>query len=263
MQIAGSDPAEMAAAAAYNVAEGAQIIDINMGCPAKKVCRKAAGSALLADEPLVRDILDAVVRAVAVPVTLKIRTGPHPTHRNGVTIARIAEDAGIAALAVHGRTRACAFRGQAEYDTIAAIVAATRLPGIRQRRYRLARQGRGGDRPHRRRRRHDRPGRPGQALAVRPDCHPPGHRHHPAGASAGRTAGHPARHVLALHQFYGDFMGVRIARKHVGWYLQHRPDYLQRRSAFNGLEQAAEQLHYLDHLTESPSTELPQKELAA
>ena len=128
VQIAGSEPAEMAEAARHNVALGAQIIDINMGCPAKKVCRRAAGSALLADEALVRDILEAVVGAVPVPVTLKIRTGSHPGSRNGLRIARIAEDAGVAALAVHGRTRADRFEGQAEYDTIAAIVAATEFP---------------------------------------------------------------------------------------------------------------------------------------
>src|SRR5690606_20832427 len=113
-----------------NVRLGAEIIDINMGCPAKKVCKRAAGSALLANEPLVADILQTVVRAVNVPVTLKIRTGSTPSSRNGVAIARIAEDAGIAALSVHGRTRACKFRGAAEYDTIAEIVAATQFPVI-------------------------------------------------------------------------------------------------------------------------------------
>ena len=123
VQIAGNDPAVMAEAARYNVDQGAQIIDINMGCPAKKVCRKAAGSALLADETLVQAILEAVVAAVDVPVTLKFRTGTRPEARNGVQIAKIAEDAGIQALAVHGRTRACAFKGEAEYDTIADIVA--------------------------------------------------------------------------------------------------------------------------------------------
>ena len=128
VQIAGNDPTQMAEAARYNVARGAQIIDINMGCPAKKVCRKAAGSALLADEALVHSILHSVVQAVEVPVTLKIRTGAAPGARNGLAIARIAEDAGIAALAVHGRTRACGFKGSAEYDTIAAIVAVTRFP---------------------------------------------------------------------------------------------------------------------------------------
>ena len=128
VQIAGNDPLMMAEAARYNVSRGAQIIDINMGCPAKKVCRKAAGSALLRNEALVKNILEAVVAAVDVPVTLKIRTGSSPEERNGVSIACIAERAGISALAVHGRSRACAFRGEAEYDTIAEIVAATDFP---------------------------------------------------------------------------------------------------------------------------------------
>ena len=128
IQIAGGDPAMLAGAARQNVELGAQIIDINMGCPAKKVCRKAAGSALLRDENLVTEILRAVVAAVNVPVTLKIRTGWDPEHRNGVAIARIAEDCGIAALAVHGRTRACRFEGRAEHDTVAGIVDAVSIP---------------------------------------------------------------------------------------------------------------------------------------
>src|SRR5512134_1670592 len=123
VQIAGGDPAMMADAARENVDRGAQIIDINMGCPAKKVCNKAAGSALLRDEGLVAGILDAVVNAVDVPVTLKIRTGPSPSRRNAVRIARLAEAAGVAALAVHGRTRECAFTGAVEYDTIRAVKA--------------------------------------------------------------------------------------------------------------------------------------------
>ena len=127
-QIAGGDPASVAEAARFNVEEGAQIIDINMGCPAKKVCNKAAGSALLKDEGLVAEILKATVAAVSVPVTLKIRTGWSPEHRNGVRVARLAEDAGIAALAVHGRTRADRFLGAAEYDTIAEIVKAVSIP---------------------------------------------------------------------------------------------------------------------------------------
>ena len=130
VQIAGADPALMADAARYNVDRGAQIIDINMGCPAKKVCNAAAGSALLANEPLVAAIVDAVVRAVDVPVTLKIRTGADPEHRNALPIARIAEDAGIRALAVHGRTRACAYVGPVEYDTIRAVKAAVAIPVI-------------------------------------------------------------------------------------------------------------------------------------
>ena len=121
IQIAGSDPAWMADAAKYNVTRGAQIIDINMGCPSKKVCNKLAGSALLTNPDQVRLIIDAVVQAVAVPVTLKIRTGPNPLVRNGLEIAKMAEDAGIAALAVHGRTRSDRFKGEAEYDTIREI----------------------------------------------------------------------------------------------------------------------------------------------
>ena len=128
VQIAGGDPQMMADAARRNVDAGAEIIDINMGCPAKKVCNKEAGSALLRDEALVAAILEATVRAVDVPVTLKIRTGWDPERRNGVHIARIAEDAGIRALAVHGRTRACRFEGEAEYATIAEIKAAVRIP---------------------------------------------------------------------------------------------------------------------------------------
>src|SRR5512143_4150693 len=130
VQIAGADPQQMADAARYNVERGAQIIDVNMGCPAKKVCNVAAGSALLANEPLVAAILDAVVAAVDVPVTLKIRTGPHPGARNAVRIARIAEKAGIAALAIHGRTRACAFVGPVEYGTVRAVKRAVGIPVI-------------------------------------------------------------------------------------------------------------------------------------
>ena len=221
VQIAGNDPATMAEAAAFNVAAGAQIIDINMGCPAKKVCRKAAGSALLSDELLVRDILTAVVQAVDVPVTLKIRTGSAPEARNGVTIARIAEDAGIAALAVHGRSRACAFRGEVEYDTIAAIVAATQFPVFAN-----------GD--------IDSPARAaavishtgaagvmiGRAAQGRPWLCGQIATHLATGISPPEPT--PAAqlaiirdHVAALHDFYGDFMGLRIARKHLAWYLQH------------------------------------------
>ncbi|MFV0476847.1 MAG: tRNA dihydrouridine synthase DusB [Parahaliea sp.] len=235
VQIAGSDPAEMAAAARFNVIQGAQIIDINMGCPAKKVCRKAAGSALLANEVLVRDILSAVVAAVDTPVTLKIRSGSSPAQRNGVSIARIAEDTGIAALAVHGRTRACAFKGEAEYDTIANIVAAVDIPVFAN-----------GDIDS-----------PNKAAAV--IAHTGA-----AGVMVGRAAqGKPwlcgqiaawlergehlpppdlqqqyqviCRHLRALHQFYGEFMGVRIARKHIGWYLQQYPSLLSQRRAFNTL----------------------------
>jgi len=130
VQIAGYDPQMMAAAAQFNIAQGAEIIDINMGCPAKKVCKRAAGSALLQDPQLVANILQAVVEAVDVPVTLKIRTGWDRQNRNAVSIAKIAEEAGVAALAVHGRTRACRFVGEVEYDTIAAVVEAVSMPVI-------------------------------------------------------------------------------------------------------------------------------------
>jgi|TARA_R110000772_G_scaffold61283_1_gene138041 tRNA-dihydrouridine synthase B len=248
VQIAGNDPQQMAAAARYNVALGAQVIDINMGCPAKKVCRKAAGSALLADEPLVRDILQAVVAAVQVPVTLKIRTGPSPQARNGVSIARIAEDAGVAALAVHGRTRACAFRGRAEYDTIADIVAAVDIPvfangdidSAEKAEAVLRHTGAAGVMVGRAAQ-----GRPwlcGQIAARLATGSTP-----PAPSLAQQVA-LLHDHVSALHLFYGDFLGPRIARKHVGWFLQHQPQWLTHRAAFNALDDSAAQLHMIDQL---------------
>jgi tRNA-dihydrouridine synthase B len=248
VQIAGNDPAAMAAAAAYNVANGAQIIDINMGCPAKKVCRKAAGSALLADEPLVRRILEAVVAAVDVPVTLKIRTGPSPDARNGVTIARIAEDAGIAALAVHGRSRACAFRGAVEYDTIAAIVSATTVPVFANGDI---------DSPHKAAAVLEQTGAAGvmigRAAQGRPWLCGQVARYLATGVappdpSPGRQLAIMRRHVEALHDFYGEYMGVRIARKHVGWYLQQRSDASGLRGDFNRLDCAAGQLRFLRQL---------------
>ncbi len=249
VQIAGSEPLEMAAAARYNVARGAQIIDINMGCPAKKVCRKAAGSALLADETLVQAILLAVVAAVDVPVTLKIRTGSAPGTRNGVTIARIAEDAGVAALAVHGRTRACAFTGRAEYDTIAAIVAATDIPvyangdidSPQMAAHVIAHTGAAGVMIGRAAQ-----GQPwlcGQIAAHLESGLTP------AAPSAARQLDILLRHVTQLHAFYGDFMGVRIARKHVGWYLGAGPAVVEQRTLFNRLAHPAEQLHYIQQLS--------------
>lgn len=249
VQIAGNEPLQMAEAARYNVERGAQIIDINMGCPAKKVCRKAAGSALLADEALVQSILLAVTDAVDVPVTLKIRTGSAPGARNGVSIARIAEDAGIAALAVHGRTRACAFSGQVEYDTIAAIVAATNIPvfangdidspKIAARV--MAHTGAAGVMIGRAAQ-----GRPwlcGQ-IATFLDT-----GQTPAPPSASQQLAILHRHVSQLHQFYGDFMGVRIARKHVGWYLKANHDAHEQHRQFNQLTLCEEQLHYIDQLS--------------
>ena len=246
IQIAGGDPEMLAEAARLNVENGAQIIDINMGCPAKKVCNKAAGSALLRDEALVEEILHAVVDAVEVPVTLKIRTGWCPDSRNGVRIAKMAQAAGIAALAVHGRTRADKYLGQAEYDTIARIRDAISIPLFAN-----------GD--------IDSPEKAAQVLAY-------------TGADAvmiGRAAqGRPwllgqidhylrsgeqrpdptpeeqhrilRQHLDALHQFYGDYLGVRIARKHLGWYLQSCGNDRDFRQRFNQLETASDQLDAVD-----------------
>ena len=247
VQILGCDPMLMAQAARQNVADGAQIIDINMGCPAKKVNKKQAGSALLQDPALVREILDAVVAAVEVPVTLKIRTGWDPEHRNGVEIARLAEQAGVRALTVHGRTRACLFNGQAEYDTIKAIKQAIAIPVIAN-----------GD--------IDTPLKASQVLAY-------------TGADAvmiGRAAqGQPwifrqirryleqseaptaptlsevralvLEHVQTLHHFYGEYQGVRFARKHVAWYLEKILENQDFRRGFNALVNASEQLDALKY----------------
>ena len=245
VQIAGSAPLEMAAAARYNVEHGAQIIDINMGCPAKKVCRRAAGSALLADEALVKSILLEVVAAVDVPVTLKIRTGIAPGIRNGVTIARIAEDAGIAALAVHGRTRACAFTGHAGLhvvgaqvgpQTAAQVIAYTGAAGVM-----IGRAAQG------------RPWLCGQ-IATHLETGMT-----PAPPSASQQRDILYRHVKQLHQFYGELMGVRIARKHVGWYLSASRGACAQLSEFNRLAHPEEQLHFIHHLTDPEFNE----ELAA
>jgi tRNA-dihydrouridine synthase B len=241
VQIAGGDPDMLAEAARRNVSLGAQIIDINMGCPAKKVCRKAAGSALLKDEKLVREIITAVVSSVEVPVTLKIRTGWSPERRNGVTVARMAEDLGIAALAVHGRTRACRFEGDAEYESIAAIAATVSIPVLAN-----------GD--------IDSPQKAQQVLAATGA----------SGVMIGRAAqGRPwlcgqiahflatgeerpdpdyseqtdilLGHLDSLHDFYGEYTGLRIARKHVGWYLQNRSAAVSFRHNFNRVENAGQQ----------------------
>lgn len=219
LQIAGSEPAQMAEAARQCEAIGAEIVDINMGCPAKKVCNRAAGSALLRDEINVERILHSVVGAVSVPVTLKIRTGWSPQERNAVQIAQIAEKAGIQALTVHGRTRACRFHGQAEYDTIAAIVNNVSIPVIAN----------------------------GDIDSAEKAQKVMDH----TGATAvmiGRAArGNPwlltqiqqafeqqnakeirlqdieqtmLQHLQGLHAFYGESMGVKIARKHIGWYVE-------------------------------------------
>ena len=245
VQIAGYDPRMMAEAAQFNVSQGAEIIDINMGCPAKKVCKRAAGSALLRDPQLVESILNAVVNAVDVPVTLKIRTGWDRQNRNATEIARIAEQSGIQALAIHGRTKACRFVGEVEYDSIAKVVETISIPVFANGDITTAQQ----------------------AKAVL----------NKTGASAvmiGRGAqGNPwifnqinhylekgellpeptieqvaavmARHLSDLHEFYGDVGGVRISRKHMGWYSRWLNDGKAFTSIFNQLETREQQQQLL------------------
>ena len=246
VQIAGADPQEMADAAQAAVALGAACIDINMGCPAKRVCHRLAGSALLRDEALVGQILAAVVQAVAVPVTLKTRTGWSPETRNAVRIARIAEDAGIAWLSLHGRTRACAYQGEAEYDTIAAVKAAVGIPVIAngdittpaKARAVLAHTGADGVMIGRAAQ-----GDPWIFKRIRHyldtgETLPP-----PEAAEVLATM---RAHVAALHDFYGTGAGLRIARKHVGWYARQLPQGPALRAIFNAIEEAEAQLAFLD-----------------
>ena len=242
VQIAGYDPAMLSEAARYNADQGAQIIDINMGCPAKKVCNVYAGSALLQDEPLVARILAAVVAAVDIPVTLKIRTGWNRDNRNGVRIAKIAQDSGIAALAVHGRTRADAYEGEAEYETIAAIKHAVSIPvwangdidSPQKAKLVLARThcdglliGRAAQ------------GRPwifreiAHYLTTGEVLEPP---------SADEVCAILCGHLEALYAFYGELAGVRIARKHLGWYAKDRAENSAFRSIVNRAETTHEQL---------------------
>jgi tRNA-dihydrouridine synthase B len=236
VQIAGGDPQMLAEAARRNVEMGAQIIDINMGCPAKKVCNKAAGSALMKDEQLVSAILQAVVAAVDVPVTLKIRTGWDRANKNGLTVAKIAEQSGISALAVHGRTRADLYTGEAEYDTIAAIKQAVTLPVFANGDI---------DSPQKARQVLDATGADGlligRAAQGRPWIFREIHHYLATGTqlpapSLLEVEGILLEHLAALHAFYGDVMGVRIARKHVGWYLATLPGAREFRAQFNRLE---------------------------
>jgi len=236
VQIAGGDPQMMADAARKNVELGAQIIDINMGCPAKKVCNKAAGSALLRDEPLVREILDAVVGAVDVPVTLKIRTGWDRQNKNGITVARIAEDAGISALSVHGRTRADLYTGEAEYETIAAIKQAISIPVFANGDI---------DSPEKAKAVLDATGADALLIGRAAQGRPWIFREIEHYLRTGESLPAPSlleverillEHLAALHAFYGELMGVRIARKHVGWYLATLPGAREFRAQFNRLD---------------------------
>jgi len=242
VQIAGQEPAQLALAAKACVDRGAQIIDINMGCPAKKVCRKLAGSALLRDEALVARILESVVAAVDVPVTLKTRTGWDTEHRNGARVAQIAEQSGVRAIAVHGRTRACGYRGTAEYETIARIKQAVSIPVIANGDIRESQKslevlrltqadgimiGRGAM------------GRPWifreLLFAVDENAHKP------------RVEKTDLRdimlgHLDELHRFYGEYTGVRVARKHLGWYCENLANADEFRSRLVRTDSAAEQL---------------------
>ncbi|AOV16156.1 tRNA dihydrouridine synthase DusB [Acidihalobacter aeolianus] len=220
VQIAGADPAMMAEAARINAAEGAQIIDINMGCPAKKVCNKAAGSALMRDEDLIRRILEAVVSAVEIPVTLKIRTGWSPEQRNAVRVAQIAEEVGIAALAVHGRTRACAYSGEAEYATIRAVKSAVSIPVVANGDV---------DTPEKARMVLDATAADALMIGRAAQGNPwifreierylhTGQRLEQAGQDETRDT--LLEHVCTLYDFYGEERGYRVARKHIGWYLR-------------------------------------------
>ncbi|MCT8819781.1 tRNA dihydrouridine synthase DusB [Glaesserella parasuis] len=251
VQIAGSDPTEMAEAAKINVAYGAEIIDINMGCPAKKVNKKMAGSALLREPDLVARILDAVVNAVDVPVTLKIRTGWDPENRNCLEIANIAEQAGISALTIHGRTRSCLFEGEAEYDSIKAVKQAVSIPIIANGDITSAEKAK-------------------QVLDyTQADA-----------VMIGRgSLGCPwlfseigkffekgdlvstlplndkcqlmLQHIENLHQFYGEEKGYRIVRKHVGWYVEQLKPNANFRRTFNALDSTKEQLKALEDFVKS------------
>jgi tRNA-dihydrouridine synthase B len=223
VQIAGADPSVMALAARHNVERGARIVDINMGCPAKKVCNVLAGSALLADEALVARILQAVVAAVDVPVTLKIRTGPHPDQRNALRVARLAEAAGVQMLAIHGRTRACAFGGRAEYDTIAQVKAQVRIPVIangdvetpEEAKRVLQATGADGIMVGR--------AAQGRPWLFRQFAHYLATGEKLPEADLSERRGVLLEHLEGLYDLYGEEQGTRVARKHIGWTVRDLP----------------------------------------
>ncbi len=246
VQIAGADPRMMADAARLNVDHGAQIIDINMGCPAKKVCNVMAGSALLQHEDLVARILTAVVEAVDVPVTLKIRTGWDPDHRNGVAIARIAEQSGIQALAVHGRTRACAYRGEAEYQTIAAIKASVGIPVIAN-----------GDitSPPKAKQVLEQTGADAVMIGRAAQGAPWLFRAISHYLTSGELSAEPPaseirriliHHLHRLYDFYGEHTGVLVARKHIAWYSKGQEGGASFRQLINQAHSANVQLQLIE-----------------
>lgn len=246
VQIAGADPEMMADAARYNVMQGAQIIDINMGCPAKKICNVMAGSALMKDEKLVGRILDAVVQAVDIPVTLKIRTGWDTNHKNALSIAHIAENAGIQALAIHGRTRACAYKGEAEYDTIAAVKTAVKIPVIAN-----------GDiaTPEKAKQVLNRTGADAVMIGRAAQGRPWIFREIEHYLATGEQMISPEvseihrvliAHLHDLYQFYGEYSGVRIARKHISWYTKGLIGSAAFRHAMNQLQTVEQQISATD-----------------
>jgi len=242
VQIAGADPVMMAYAARFNVEQGAQIIDINMGCPAKKVCNTMAGSALLRDEPLVGQILDSVVKAVNVPVTLKFRTGWDTSNKNALMVAKIAEESGVQLLSLHGRTRACGFSGHAEYDTIREVKRSTRLPVIAN-----------GDinTPEDAKHVLEYTGADGVMIGRAAQGRPWIFREIAHYLSTGEKLPHPlvseihavlVAHLHDLHSFYGKERGVKVARKHISWYTKGLAGSASFRHRMNQLESCEEQL---------------------
>jgi tRNA-dihydrouridine synthase B len=253
IQIAGADPEMMAEAAKYNVDNGAHIIDINMGCPAKKICNVFAGSALLKDEVLVAKILDAVVKAVNVPVTLKIRTGWDKQNRNALRIARIAEDHGIRSLAMHGRTRACLYHGEAEYDTIRAVKRAVTIPVVangdihtpEKAKYVLDYTGADAVMIGR--------AAQGRPWIFREIQHFLETGQHLPPPEVAEIRGVLVEHLHELYAFYGMERGVRVARKHIAWYTKGLRNSAVFRARMNQLETASDQLaavaEFFDGLT--------------
>jgi tRNA-dihydrouridine synthase B len=251
VQIAGADPHDLAECAKFNVERGAQIIDINMGCPVKKVCNNWCGSALLQHEDLVQRILDAVVNAVDVPVTLKFRTGWDRQNKNALTIARMAEDAGIAMLTLHGRTRADGYKGDAEYDTIAAVKAAVNIPVVAN-----------GDitTPDKAKFVLDYTGADAVMIGRAAQGRPWICREIDYYLRTGEYLPPPLvdevrelmnEHLPAHYAFYGEYLGVRTARKHIGWYVEDLPGGEEFRQRMNRLESTAEQLAAVDEFFKS------------
>jgi len=247
VQIAGGDPQMLAQAAQVNVDRGADIIDINMGCPAKKVCNKLAGSALLSDEKLVADILAAVTACVSVPVSLKIRTGPTPANRNGVRIARIAEQCGIRMLSVHGRTRADKFLGQAEYDTIAKIKQSVSIPVLANGDI---------DTPKFAKFVLDYTGADGIMIGRAAQGNPWIFSAIKQFINTGVAADAPTReekarvliwHLKNLYELYGEYSGVRVARKHIAWYCKGDPGAALFRKNVYTVESAEEQIRCVEN----------------